>query len=330
MKGEQRSFWRKKKLDELARFCSEAVKSKILFRQIEAYTESRRQEYRNFVEAYPIYGFADEDTQLSRVPFGARTPEEFAAGLVKHQVRGEEKRKRQIGEILDQLEGEKNVPKDFSETVIAAAKDLKESEQRSLAHHVVKRKLVLEVMERLILKIRNRGDERRDYHLEETLHTFICPMRVVGQDPNEEEPSQHDLWVVDERLAFTRAFASDRRVSSFISESDNIGRPDLVVWDRAFGLGVADPTAVDEDLDLSTPLRKAMIVEFKRPGRTDYKKVEDDLERQITKYLRALKGGTVEAFDRRRVRFTDDCQFFCYVVADIDGDLEDQLDTCVR
>lgn len=90
-------------------------------------------------------------------------------------------------------------------------------------------------------------------------------------------------------------------------------------------MGRFTPENAEDDLDLSTPLRKAMIVEFKRPGRTSYAGVEDDVERQITKYLRQLKLGEIETFDSRRVRFTEDCQFFCYVVADIAGDLQDQL-----
>jgi hypothetical protein len=247
--------------------------------------------------------------------------------LVKHQIRGEEKRRVEIGNIIDQLQGEKNVPQDFAETVVNAAKELKASEQLALAHHVVKRKLVLEVMERLILRVRERGDDKRDFHLEETLHTFICPMRVVGMNPTELEPASHDLWIVDERLAFTRSFSSDVRLEKVLKDNESPVRPDLLLWDQAYGLGVLDPVKSEDDLDLSEPLRKAMIVEFKRPGRKDYKKVEDSLETQITKYLRQLKDGQIEAFDKRRVRFADDCQFFCYVVADIEGDLEDQLST---
>lgn len=316
-----------KTLKDLCRFCADAIKENLLNDQIKRYAAMRREDYRNFVQRHPIYGFADEETQLARVPFGARTPEEFAAGLVKHQIRGEEKRRREVDTIIDQLQGEKNVPENFTETVVRVAQEVKESEQRALAHHVVKRKLVLEVMERLILKVRQRGDEKRDFHLEETLHTFICPMRTVGDDPLEKEPSPHDLWIVDERLAFTRSFASDKRLDAVLKDNNSSDRPDLMIWNSAFGLAVIDPNKEEDDLDLSLPLKKAMIVEFKRPGRKSYAKVEDDLERQITKYLRQLADGEVQTFDKRRVRFAPDCQFFCYVVADIEGDLEDQLST---
>ncbi len=73
-----------------------------------------------------------------------------------------------------------------------------------------------------------------------------------------------------------------------------------------------------------------MIVEFKHPGRKEYKKVEDQIEGQITRYLRQLKGGAIETFGREAVRIADDCIFYCYVVADIVGDLQDQLATWDR
>ena len=56
-----------------------------------------------------------------------------------------------------------------------------------------------------------------------------------------------------------------------------------------------------------------------------YDKAEDQIEQQIIKYLARLKGGELESFDRDRIRIADDCIFYCFVVADIVGDLRDQL-----
>ncbi|WP_299720617.1 hypothetical protein [uncultured Tateyamaria sp.] len=310
-----------KKLKALSRLCIDAVKERFLPKQIEEYEKARRADYQDFVSRYPIYGFEDEETQLDRIPFGSRTPEEFAAGLIKHQIRNEETRRQSLEEIIELLSGEKNVPDNFDQTVVEAAKDLKKSEKLALAQHVVKRKLVLEVMERLILRVRKRGEKKEDFHLEKTLHTFICPMNVVGKRA---ESSSHDLWVVDERLAFTQSFASDKRLDQVLGDTDSDLRPDLFLWDQAFGLGVVGDQSNGDDIDLSEPLSKIMIVEFKRPGRTSYPKPEDDVERQVVKYIKQLKGGQIEAFDRRRIRVAPDCRFFCYVVADIVGDLADE------
>ena len=313
------------KVKELIRFCTEFIKEKFLTEQIAEYSEARREDYRVFVQRYPIYDFADEDTQLDRVPFGARSPEEFATGLVKYQIRRDETRRNDIEAVIKLLEEGQSVSENFAEKVIKAAQEVQNSERLALAQHVVRRKLVLELLERLIRRIRDRGEKEEDFHLESTLHSLIVPMRLNGSDPSNVEASVHDLWIVDERLAFTRSFASDQRLAETLKSGGTDIRPDLLVWNLAHGLGVVDPSDDGTEFDASEPLRKAMIVEFKRPGRTQYKKAEDLVELQITKYLRQLKNGEIEAYNRQRVRIAPDCIFHCYVVADIRGDLKEQL-----
>jgi hypothetical protein len=313
------------KLQELCRFCSDYVKKNFIADQIEEFENARRKDYQEFVQRYPIYGFSDDETQLKRVPFAARTPEDFATGLVKYQIRRDEKRQNELERVIGVLENEDPVNESFAETLINATRELQDSERLALAQHVVRRKLVLELLETLIKRIRTRGDREEDYHLESTLHSFIVPMRVNGENPSQVESTAHDLWIVDERLAFTRSFSSDQRLDQAVRTSDSEARPDLFVWNVAHGLGVVDPNDDEAEVDVSEPLRKIMIVEFKRPGRRQYGKVEDQIEQQITKYLRQLKGGEIESFNRQKVRIAKDCLFYIYVVADIVGDLEDQL-----
>ncbi|RYF09900.1 MAG: EAL domain-containing protein, partial [Oxalobacteraceae bacterium] len=154
----------------------------------------------------------------------------------------------------------------------------------------------LELLDKLIKRVRARLGKEDDTHLERTLHAFICPMRIIGDDAAELKSRAHDLWVVDERLAFTRAFSSDKRLDAVLAEGGSSDRPDLLVWNLAYGLGVTDADNPDA-VDLSEPLRSMMVVEFKKPGRTDYPKAEDNVEQQITKYLAQLKGGEIETFE---------------------------------
>lgn len=312
-----------KTLNEISRGCMEQVRTKLLPVQVKEYAEKRRKDYNVFVERYPTFGFDDDETQLKRVPFHATTAEDFAAGLVKYQIRREEDRQDALQALIDALDLE-NVPTNFGQTVVEAAKDIQASEQLALAQHVVRRKLALELLEKLIKRIKARDGKDDEHHLEKTLHSFICPIGVRGDNPNEVRARAHELWIVDERLAFTRAFASDKRLDAILAKGGTADRPDLLVWDLAYGLGVTevdDPNA----LNLSTPLHSMMIVEFKRPGRKSYNKAEDQIEAQITKYLSQLKGGEIETFDRSRVRLAPDCVFHCFVVADIVGDLVEQL-----
>lgn len=314
-----------KTLKEITRQCVDHIKESLLLSQVEVYREQRKDRFNEFVARHPIYAFDDADTQLTRVPFNATKPEEFAAGLVKYQIRRDEARQQAMENVIKKLEGVEDVPVDFMEAVVTAAQNLQAAERLSLAQHVVRRKLVLELMDKLILRLKAREGHDDGYQLERTLHSFICPMNVRGDEAPSVKSRDHDLWIVDERLAFTRGFASDRRLDKILLSGGSADRPDLLVWDIAYGLGVTDPYRDASKVDVSEPLRKVMIVEFKRPGRKDYAGSEDQVEQQITKYLLQLKNGEIESVGREPIRIAPDCIFYCYVVADIVGDLKAQL-----
>ena len=315
-----------KLIDELTRKFVEQIKSNVLTEHLKRYEETRRNNYDQFVQRYPIFGFDDPTVQLNRIPYSANSAEEFASGLVKHQIRRDEDRQVAIEDAIKTLEGSDEISSSFQSTLDKALEEIQASEQLALAQHVVRRKLVLELLGKLLNRVRQRDNRNDDFHLEKTLHSFIVPMHVQGNDPNSKKARAHDLWILDERLAFTRAFSSDRRFDSLLTHSENADRADLIVWDFASGLGVADPDKDANRVDTTKPLDKIMIVEFKKPGRESYGP-EDQIHFQVTKYINELRGEEIEGFDRQRIRIAEDCVFYCYVVADIVGDLKTQLST---
>ena len=149
-------------------------------------------------------------------------------------------------------------------------------------------------------------------------------MRVIGTDPVTAEHSAHDLWILDERLAFAAGFASDIPMKNLLPRSENDDRPDIVLWDVLFGLGSIASRGGDEEVDDVEPLSKVFIVELKHPGRKSYS-VEERVEDQVRKYVAAIKDGTTEGFGRRNIRVSRDCQFHCTVVADFHGGLKDEV-----
>lgn len=312
-------------LDAISRYCVDVIKEKLLADDVEAFSKDRRKSYETFVSRHPIYGFDDPDVQLKRVPFYATEAEDFAAGLVKYQIRREEDRQKALQSIIDLIEQGKEVPQNFTDVIERAAKGIQESERLALAQHVTRRKLVLEILDRLIKRFRSHPNKDDDYYLEKTLHSFIVPMHIRGDDPEEVKSRAHDLWVIDERLAFTRAFSSDKRLDQILKTGGSDKRPDLLLWDYAIGMGVTDPTSAPDHVDVTKPITQMMVVEFKRPMRRDYSGPEDNIEFQITKYLLQLLNGHIESFGRENIRVADDCIFHCYVIADIVGDLADQL-----
>ena len=122
-----------------------------------------------------------------------------------------------------------------------------------LAEYVMRRKAVLHLFDHL----REYEDlDKERAHREAALHSLICPM---GTDSSKLEFDDHNLWMVDDRLAFFAYFASDKRLKTYV-DSPSIERPDITFfYDTCFawrGEGEASNTIV--------------LVEFKRPNRDDY------------------------------------------------------------
>jgi hypothetical protein len=300
-------------IEEIVRACAEHGRTHAINEEVVEFDRQRLGTMQEFVDEYPSFGFEEASALLAKTPKNAVKAEEFARALIPHRIRRDQERNKRINEIVATLHGTADIPEDFAVSVRTAADEIKAEEQRQLTEYVLRRKTVLEVMDVLIRRIRERGNGTQDFQLESTLHQFICPMRVRGDDPSKIEQSDHDLWVIDERLTFTKYFASDVPLSQIVENEQSLRRPDLLIYDRLHGLG-----AEGED-----PLKRVMLVEFKQPGRRDYDERYTPLT-QISEYITKLKGGQIEDFRQGRVRVADDCIFYCYMIADIVGKLEIQ------
>lgn len=298
-------------VEEIVRHCAEYARSDAIGDEIREFDTHRLGTLRDFVKDYPSFGFEEAEQLLERTPKNAVKPEEFAKALIPFRIRRDKERNETIQEIVAQLDGNQTIPEDFAEAVREAADEIRAEEQRQLTEYVLRRKTVLDVMEVLLRRIRERDNGSQDFQLEETLHQFICPMKLRGDDPSKIEQSDHDLWIIDERLTFQKYFASDVPFTQILEGESSTKRPDLLIYDRLYGLG-----AEGED-----PLTKVMLVEFKHPGRKDYEERYSPMN-QISEYITKLKAGQIEDFNKSRVRIAEDCIFYCYVVADIVGKLE--------
>lgn len=298
-------------IDQIIRECAEHVRTNALHEEITTFDDTRLGGLRDFLSDYPSFGFEEVEQLLDRTPKNATKPEQFAQALIPIRIRRDKERNQRIQQIVSTLSAGAEVPEDFADTIKTAAAEIRAEEQRQLTEYILRRKVVLDVMQVLIRRIRERDDGTEDFHLEETLHKFICPMKLRGDDPSKVERSDHDLWIIDERLTFTKYFASDVPFTQLIDGESATTRSDLLIYDRLHGLG-----AEGED-----PLRRVMLVEFKKPGRRDY---EDRYspQNQISEYITRLQKGEIEDYRNQRIRIAEDCIFYCYVVADIVGKLE--------
>jgi hypothetical protein len=169
----------------------------------------------------------------------------------------------------------------------------------SLAHHVMHRKIIIDLFEKALKKSED-GDA---YPLESVVHKVVFPMRATSDDVLY---SQHNLWLVDERLAYHSHISSDRSLAKTpLADSDAKLRPDLAVFDQK-GLFA----------DEGKPLTSVVLVEFKRPGRNAYS--GDDPLEQLFRLSEEIKAGRHTDENGRPVRVANNkVPIFAYLVCDI-------------
>lgn len=296
----------------------EHAKSEIIPNEVSSYNSYRTERMDEFVSQYPSFGFENSTSLLNRTPVSADTDEAFAKALIPYKVRADKERRKQVQTVLDRLmESDGEIKPDLSEQISKVAAAASDDENRQLMEYIIRRKFIIEILDALLGKVR-RLNGRLDTHLEGTFHQLICPMRVVGGEPARTEPSSHDLWLLDERLAPAKYFASDARIEDFMEQGGN-NRLDLLVWDKVHGLGLGQ-----EDR-----LSRVLLVEFKRPERTGYSG-NYVLGRQMNRYIEKLKNRQVRSHTGEIVELSKDVVFHCYVVADIVGDLEADIRNWTR
>lgn len=293
--------------------------------QVELFNVARRKAFDNFLANQPIFAIGTPEEVFKTLPLSATNDEAFVRHLAVPRMRAEKNREKALQDLVGAVVSGDKVPEDFPEIVRRAAEGIHQNARSSLAHHAARRRVVLDLLDALIRRVRSDPERDDKYHLEKTLHSLLAPMQVVSTDPKFEEQSAHDLWIVDERLAFASGFASDRSLRSYVSGSTDKDRPDLVIWDTGFGLGTVAHQGGLAEIDDAEPLSKVFVVELKHPGRKSYGP-DESIERQVKKYVSALKNGEIEGFGRRNIKVTPDCQFHCFVVADFLGGFADEVE----
>lgn len=73
----------------------------------------------------------------------------------------------------------------------------------ALAEYVTKRKAILDFFDQLT---QYDDPEERKHHLEDAVHSLICPMKV---DSRQVSIDDHNLWLLDDRLAFFNPYVAD-------------------------------------------------------------------------------------------------------------------------
>lgn len=291
--------------------CSEPIE-RFLSGPLARLSSEQREIIDQITESYPSVVFGDTDELQAKLPSGELSHDAIYGHLSRERFRRDQRQAEKIRAVLSRLKDGTANATSFAETIAEASKAIEDSEQRSLAEYIIRRKVVLDFIEILLQKVR---DDTRDsaYQREDVLHSFICPLRVntMSDGSKKVEPaSSHDLWILDERLTFAQYFSSDVEFSALSSATENDDRPDVLIFDYVHGLRQVDEPS------------KVLLVEFKRPGRTGYGE-EENPQVQVERYVRHLQSGAMKDVKGRPIKLDERTVFYCFIVADIIGKLDD-------
>lgn len=272
--------------------------------------QAQREKIEEITSAYPSVKFGSVDELQDRIPSGELTSDAIFGHLSRERYRRDQRQGDKIRAVMQRLKEGGPDNDALTAAIIEAKNAIEDAEQKSLAEYVVRRKVVLDFLEILLEKVRT-TERDSSYQREDVLHSFICPMRVrtVGTDLKVEPAASHDLWIIDERLTFAQYFSSDVPFDALAEASQSTERSDLLIFDQVHGLRQTDQPS------------KVLLVEFKRPGRTDYDENENP-QMQVERYVRELLSNGLNDVKGRPIRLGPETVFNCFIVADIVGKLD--------
>ncbi|MEP4037826.1 hypothetical protein [Pseudophaeobacter sp.] len=249
-------------------------------RSLSALSTAQRAKISNITQTYPSVAFGSPEELQDRVPSGELKEDAIYGHLARERFKRDERQAEKIRGVLTRLKGNEISAETFSQSLEEASKALEETEQSSLAEYIVRRKVVLDFIDLLLENVRDDISDSA-FQREDVLHSLICPLRIntAGSDRGKVEPAaSHDIWVVDKRLIFAQYFSSDVPFSDLTEAFESKERPDVLIFDRVHGLRKKqDPS-------------KVLLLEFKRPGRTNSPDSENP-QMQVRRYIQKLQSG---------------------------------------
>ena len=200
---------------------------------------------------------------------------------------------------------------DYQERLNRYLATVNDINQSDLAAYVSRRRVILDILSRLI-----KANGQGKYVREDAIHSLLMPMRT---DSNDIGTDASNLWIIDERLAFHDYLASDKTLKSMpITGSDSTKEPDILTT-RLVDTPVL--TAEGEKL----PLASIVVVEIRRPMRNDASEDKDPIQQSLD-YVKRIRRGGVRTVSGRPIPASQDSPAFCYIVADLTSTLMDRCE----
>lgn len=276
---------------------------------IDKYSAKTTERIQNYVKTNPRYRslLKHYEDGIGRIPF-IQEDDKLELELFKQEQAYRLLLKKDQKKFLEE---DINSIKDYSEYTQKCTEymeKISDAGKDDLADYIMHRKVMLDILSKNLEYV---DDEKKRYALEKQIHKIIFPMQATSDEIDYEK---HNLWIIDEKLAYHYYLASDKPIESYdIVESDCGEEPDIAIFEPAFAL-----TGDSKDTDVNN----ITIIEFKRPDRTD-KDCIDQVMEYVDKIRKGKakdsKGRTVAENTYQSVRFT------CYVLCDVSADMADFL-----
>lgn len=273
----------------------------------EVIKEKKKEQIENFIATEapmyrPILKYIDKNIdminpEISDQDLDVKLYEAYQEYEIKLKKEGQELLKDNKIKEIDNF-------KEYSSRLKAYFEKLSDINKSDLARYVCHRKAVIEFLQRQ-LEI----DDDGKYQREERIHNIIFPM---GKTSEEDDIDNQNLWLIDEKLVYHSFLASDkqlRKVDPLVSDSKK--EPDIIVFDKACTF----VPSIDQ------PFSSIVIIEFKRPMRDNYTEDENPFD-QVADYIDDIRKGKAKTPKGRDIPITPNVPFFCFIVCDMNDQLE--------
>lgn len=268
--------------------------------------EKKRLLVRQVIEEYPqfLYLHGEMEAFIDKLAPGATSREAVYVEMCRHRFR---RSNHEYREMEEAKKAGAKMKEELAKKVQAYQGFVQDQQKGMLAEYILLRKSVIDILDYYA----QYQDGTTKHYLEEAVHKLIVPMRT---DSASLEIGDHNLWIIDDRLAFFAHFASDRTLKSYIDDQ-SLQRPDVAFfYDTCF--------AWREQEAANT----VVLVEFKRPSRDDYNGDDNPLK-QVMGYIRKFMTSTSlkDMKGRHLSPNLKNATFHCYIIADITDTLREAL-----
>lgn len=286
-------------MKQITKAAEEAAKV-YLAEPINSLIDAKAQTIERVVTNFPRYSYLVQDRKefARELPLNSKTEEAIYQAMSVYDYRETRDLRRDLNALVS-AESEPTQTAEFKQKLDQVMERVGEQERASLAEYVSKRKLIIDLLEH---RLGFEDKDKQRLYTEEAVHKVICPLKVNSGDI---EYGNHNLWLIDDRLAYYDFWASDQQIRKYAKSSECADRPDLILFQ---GSNLLQREGTDQPI---------VIVEFKRPARTEYSDDENPIK-QIYDYIRELREHKVTDNNGKLItQIGADTPFFCYLICDI-------------